>query len=330
MNRHFPSVAAVALALLAAAPAAAQVRGSLTDATSSIPLANVAVVDSARGTIVYSDRQGSFSLPCGGAMTLVFRKAGYRSESRSISACTDRVQVALVRGAHVLTSMDVVGTPDQTPVEQTQGTTTLGPLELHRTAGLFMQDELNLTPGVYMQRRSMSGGQTIRIRGYSDGSDAGNFVGTGYKAYLNGMPITDAQGQTVLDDIDFASLGRVDVIRGPASSLYGAGIGGVVNFYSARPERAGAALTQQLISGNDGLLRSDTRLSRVTDASTVALSYGHQGYDSYRVHSASYKDHGSFLGDFRPSNQQTVSTFLSYAHSHDLRAGELDSVSFEL
>ena len=328
MHRHAPPFVAVALVLLPAGSAAAQVRGTVTDAASSVPLANVAVVDSARGTIVYSDRQGSFSLPCSGAMTIAFRKAGYRDESRSISACDERVQVALARGAQVLTSMDVVGTPDQTPVERTQGTTTLGPLELRRTAGLFMQDELNLTPGVYMQRRTMSGGQTIRIRGYSDGSDAGNFIGTGFKAYLDGMPITDAQGQTIMDDIDFATLGRVDVIRGPASSLYGAGIGGVVNFYSARPEQAGAAVTQQVISGNDGLLRSDTRLSRVTDASTVELSYGHQGYDSYRVHSASKKDHGSFLGDFRPSDQQTVSTFLSYAHSHDLRAGELDSASF--
>jgi iron complex outermembrane receptor protein len=328
MNRSAQYFAAVALMLLAASSAAAQVRGTVTDATSSVPLANVAVVDSARGIIVYSDRQGSFSLPCSGVMTLAFRKAGYRDASRAISTCDERVEVALGRGAQVLTSMDVLGTPDQTPVERTQGTATLGALELHRTAGLFMQDELNLTPGIYMQRRSMSGGQTIRIRGYSDGSDAGNFIGTGYKAYLNGVPITDAQGQTTLDDIDFANLGRVDVIRGPTSCLYGAGIGGVVNFYSARPERAGAAVSQQLISGDDGLLRSDTRLSRVTDASTVALSYGHQGYDSYRVHSASKKDHGSFLGDFRPSAQQTVSTFLSYAHSHDLRAGELDSVSF--
>jgi iron complex outermembrane receptor protein len=329
MNRYVASFAAVALVLLAAGSAAAQVRGTVIDAGSSVPLANVAVVDSARGIIVYSDRHGAFSLPCSGAMTLAFRKPGYGGESRSISSCGDRLQVTLARGPQILTSMDVVGTPDQTPVERTQGTTTLGPLELHRTAGLFMQDELNLTPGVYMQRRSMSGGQTIRIRGYSDGSDAGNFIGTGYKAYLNGMPITDAQGQTILDDVDFASLGRVDVIRGPASSLYGAGIGGVVNFYSARPERHGPAITQQLISGNDGLLRADTHLSRVTDASTVALSYGHQGYDSYRVHSESNKDHGSFLGDFRPSDQQTVSTFLSYANSRDQRAGELDSASFE-
>ena len=90
MNRPLPFLAGAAL-LLAAGSAAAQVRGSITDAASSVPLANVAVVDSARGTIVYSDRQGAFSLPCSGAMTITFRKAGYRAESRAISTCGARV-----------------------------------------------------------------------------------------------------------------------------------------------------------------------------------------------------------------------------------------------
>lgn len=248
--------------------------------------------------------------------------------SASANAQARRTAADTTRGPQTLTTVEVTGAAGQAPVGLPEATTTLGPQELHRSAGLFLQDEINLTPGIYMQRRSMSGGQTIRIRGYSNGGDAGNFVGTGYKAYLNGIPITDAEGQTVLDDIDFANLGRVDVIRGPASSLYGAGIGGVVNFYSARSEQAGSAITQGLIGGADGLFRSDTRLSRVTDASSLALAYGHQGYQSYRIHSASKKDFGSLLGDFTPSAQQSISTYLSYANSRDLRAGELDSVSF--
>jgi iron complex outermembrane receptor protein len=222
----------------------------------------------------------------------------------------------------------VTGSIDRPAAAQTQGSTSLGPVELHRGNGLFLQNELNLTPGIYMERRSMSGGQTIRIRGYSNGDDRGNFIGTGYKAYFNGIPITDAEGQTVLDDIDFANVGRVEVIRGPASSLYGAGIGGVVNFYSARPTQPGKAIREGVTSGNDGLLRTDTRVSRVTDGSSVSLGYGHQGYDSYRVHSESRKDYLSMLGDFRSSPAQTVSTYLGYADSRDQRAGELDSASF--
>ncbi|MDP4845550.1 MAG: Plug domain-containing protein, partial [Salibacteraceae bacterium] len=71
----------------------------------------------------------------------------------------------------------------------------------------------------------VSSGQQINIRGYGNGvgfrGASNNFDGQGTKIYLNGIPLTDAEGITVLDDIDFASLGNVEVVKGPAGSLYG-------------------------------------------------------------------------------------------------------------
>ena len=326
MMRPFRLAAVLALIVFVAASAGAQVRGSVYDAASRAPLADVAVVSAVGSTV--TDREGHFSLACSGPTTVAFRRPGYRTAYRAIERCDEQVQIGLVAGAATLSTVEVVDVAESAPGERARTVTVLGKPELQRSTGLFLQDAINLTPGIYMQRRSMSGGQTIRIRGYSNGGDAGNFIGTGYKAYLNGIPITDAEGQTVLDDIDFANIGRVDVIRGPASSLYGAGIGGVVSFHTERPSEPGVAVRQGVLAGEDGLFRSDTRLSRVTDGASVALSYGHQGYDSYRVHSASKKDYATFLGDFQPSATQSLSTFLSYANSRDLRAGELDSASF--
>lgn len=325
-----PSILALPalLSLTTIAPLHAQVRGVVSDASTGMRVADVAVADSGGGNDTYTNVSGEFSLPCTGTTTLAFRKSGYETAYRRISSCDQRVRVALVPGAQVLGTVDVVGAARRPAIQRPAATTTLEPQELQRSTGLFLQDAINLTPGIYMQRRSMSGGQTIRIRGYSNTGDAGNFTGTGYKAYINGIPITDAEGQTILDDIDFASLGRVDVIRGPSTSIYGAGIGGVVNFYTASPTLPGAVVSQGITAGEDGLLRSDTRLSNVTDNSTVQLSYGHQGYDSYRIHSDSRKDYGTFIGDFRTSDRQNVATYLSYAKSRDLRAGELDSAQF--
>ena len=328
MKHPLVLIVPVLLAFGSGASLHAQLRGTVSDANSGARLADVAVSDSGGGGTTHTSATGQFSLPCSGATTLAFRKSGYETTYRTISSCDQRVRVALVPGAQLLGAVNVVGAAQRPAVQRPAATTTLQPQELQRSTGLFLQDAINLTPGIYMQRRSMSGGQTIRIRGYSNTGDGGNFIGTGYKAYINGIPITDAEGQTILDDIDFANLGRVDVIRGPSTSLYGAGIGGVVNFYSARPQLPGAAISQGITAGEDGLLRSDTRLSNVTDNSTVQLSYGHQGYDSYRIHSDSKKDYGTFLGDFRPSERQNVSTYLSYAKSRDLRAGELDSAQF--
>ena len=64
-----------------------------------------------------------------------------------------------------------------------------------------------------------------------------NFDGRGVKVYLNGIPITDAEGITVLDDIDFGSIGNVEITKGPSGTLYGLAIAGVVNMQTIRPER---------------------------------------------------------------------------------------------
>jgi iron complex outermembrane receptor protein len=49
----------------------------------------------------------------------------------------------------------------------------------------------------------------------------------------DGMPLTNADGQTPLDYLDLENIGRIEVIRGTASSLYGNASGGVIDIRSA-------------------------------------------------------------------------------------------------
>ena len=44
--------------------------------------------------------------------------------------------------------------------------------------------------------------------------------------------INYAEGVTLLDDVDFSYVNNIEVIKGPASTLYGGGIGGTVKFYT--------------------------------------------------------------------------------------------------
>lgn len=331
--RRFATLLYLSAALVPSTSAMAQLRtqlrGRVHDSHTDAPLAGVMVGYADGGAAVSTDRNGLFELPCEERGTLVFRRFGYQLGRRTVTDCAAPLSVGLTPGAQSLDAVRTVATSREgAAAEQPRSTTILSRHELQRGTGLFLQDAVNLTPGIRMQRRTMSGGQTITIRGYSNGGDAGNFVGTGFKAYLNGIPITNAEGLTVLDDVDFATLGRMEVVRGPASSTHGPGIGGVVNLYTARPTTAGTALAQETTTGSDGLLRTDTRLEHVSGDATTMLDYGHQGYDSYRIHSASKKDYATFLGDFRPSERRTITTYLSYASSRELRAGELDSAQF--
>lgn len=310
---------------LAAQGASGTASGTVFDTYTRTPLADVTVsVGDAAGAVT-TGSDGRFQIACPGARPLVFRRLGYETYRLTVTNCAENLQVGLTAGTQNLNAVSVIATRDAPGIEQPQSISTLSRVELTRGTGLFLDDAINLVPGVRMERRTMAGGQRITIRGYGNRT---NFDGSGYKAYLNGIPITDAEGVTVLDDIDFGTIGKVDVIRGPASSLYGAGIGGIVNLYTLRPDRAGLTIEQGVMSGADGLQRFDTRLANASSGSSLMLNYGKQDYDSYRVHSASKKDYATFVGDFRPSDRRTISTFFAYAHSYDERAGQLDSAQF--
>ncbi len=200
--------------------------------------------------------------------------------------------------------------------------------DLNRTTGLYLQDAINQIPSVQMQTRSMFGGQRIVIRGYGTDVFSSNFNGSGYKVYMNGIPITDAQGLTILDAIDNSILGTVEVVKGPSSTLFGTGIGGVVNFTTIRPESNATRITQEGLAGSYGLWRTNTRVETATNNSAILVNYGHQNYNSYRVSSKSQKDFATISGDFKNSERHSTSVYFDYSHSYEQLAGEMDSAQF--
>ena len=52
------------------------------------------------------------------------------------------------------------------------------------------------------------------------------------KVYWNNIPYTDPTGNTPLNLLDLNNMDRIETIKGPSGSIYGAGIGGVLNIYS--------------------------------------------------------------------------------------------------
>jgi iron complex outermembrane receptor protein len=100
---------------------------------------------------------------------------------------------------HMLNEVEISFTtnPNKKLIYLPQSVVKLNQAELKRGTGLFLDDAINSNvPGVFMERRSVSGGQQINIRGYGSGvgfkGANNNFDILGTKVYLNGIPITDA------------------------------------------------------------------------------------------------------------------------------------------
>jgi iron complex outermembrane receptor protein len=196
-----------------------------------------------------------------------------------------------------LSDVEITATSNQNKsiLYQPISITKLGETELKRGTGLFLDEAINgNVPGVSMNRRAVSSGQQFNIRGYGNGTRgtrgvSSNFDGQGYKVYLNGIPITDAEGITTMDDIDFGSVGNVEVVKDPSGTLYGLAIAGVVNLKTVKPAKGKTAISQDVLLGNYGLQRYTTRFETSGENSSILVNYGSQKSDGFTIHNASQK-----------------------------------------
>ena len=311
-------------------------RGRVTDAISKTPLsgANILVNGEVKST---TNSDGIFTIECKDTIVLLVSFLSYETQEIRIKNCLDELNILLIPSSYKLNEIEITATSNpnkaflQTPVSIVK----LNETELKRGLGLFLDDAINTNvPGVFMERRTISAGQQFNIRGYGNGLRGtnginSNFDGQGSKVYLNGIPITDAEGITIMDDIDFASLGNVEVSKGPSGTLYGLAISGVVNFQTKKAEKNKISIAQDFMAGSYGLIRSTTHLSIGQENSSFLINYGAQKFDGYMDHTASSKDFVNVLGDFNINEKQLLSTFFGYSNSYDERNGELTIAQYD-
>lgn len=201
-----------------------------------------------------------------------------------------------------------------------QSTELLTSEEINRNNPAFLEQSLGVMAGVQVDKRTQVGGQRIVIRGYGNDQKFNNW---GIKVYYNQMPLTNAEGVTILDDIDFSIVDKMDVIKGPASTMYGTGVGGVVRFYLKNSDEKGISLTQNTTTGSFNLLQTNTRLDYVTDNASMFVNFGHLQSDGYRPNGQTLKNFITYKGDFKFTDRQTVNVFLSHNYSHEGISGQI-------
>src|ERR1044071_9056432 len=94
--------------------------------------------------------------------------------------------------------------------------------QLSRFTNTTILPALNSNPGIRMEERS-PGSYRLNIRGSSLRSPFGV---RNVKTYYDDIPYTDPGGNTYLNQLGFYNIQSIEVIKGPGSSLYGAGTGG--------------------------------------------------------------------------------------------------------
>ncbi len=298
------------------------------DQKENFPLNYVVITGDGPGASAITNSKGEAPFfPFTKSASLTFQLTGY--EKFTISADSLQIndyKVALNKKNYTLGEVLVLGGNPNDEVSKTIGKVdVLGFNYIRRTNDMYLDRIINLVPGVKMETRSSTSQSHILIRGVGGKS---RFGIRDVKVYYDGIPLTDADGTTSIDNIDFTSLGKIEVIKGSSSGIYGSPIGGTVNLFTKRAHYQEKDLNEIITAGSDGLLRSTFNFRAGTDKLNFFTNYSYQNYDGYREHSHSKKQLFTFGGDFFVSESQTLSFLANYAYINDEFPGELDSVDF--
>ncbi len=181
----------------------------------------------------------------------------------------------------------------------------------------------NAIAGVRMEERS-PGSYRINIRGSSLRSPFGV---RNVKVYWNGIPVTDAGGNTYFNQFAFNNFSLIEIIKGPAGSMYGAGTGGVL-LMNSFDNSFTPSLKAEYIFGSYGLQNFLSSISFGEKNSHSLISYAHNESDGYRNNAKSKRDNANFISQFKISDKQQLTASILYNNLFYETPGGLTKAEF--
>jgi len=307
------------------------IRGTVTDAYTheALPDATISVADSSTASLKVlgkTDRAGRFTIDYNARQLLKFSMMGYSTRLVNIKADAKNnfVNISLERSALDLQPVIVTASREkqdrrEAPIAISQ----INATQIKDTKATALYQLLNKVAGVYMvnlgnEQHTMAIRQPITYNAL-------------YLYMEDGLPIrpTGIFNHNSLYEINMSGVKDIEVVKGPASSLYGSNsIGGAVNFITQGPPTGYA--------GDVSLQGDNYHYKRVdADGGFTSGKFGlyaggyvaHQT-DSWQDYSNFDKYSANIKATYDFSNATKLTTAASYNYLNTQTPGSLDSAHF--
>lgn len=189
----------------------------------------------------------------------------------------------VIQGSEVV----ITGTRASIPLKEVPAAVTVVDVKAIEDApqGISIGEVLKTVPGVRIETQYGSEKVHISIRGQGILTERGI---RGIQILLDGIPLNDPSGFAPdLYDVDWSSVERIEVIRGPAAALYGGGSSaGVINIIT-KNGRSDSDQGDVLVEGGSHAFRkSSGEISGRSEKMDYRFSASRAMGDGYRDHSA--------------------------------------------
>ena len=180
----------------------------------------------------------------------------------------------------------------------------------------------NTIAGVRMEERS-PGSYRINIRGSSLRSPFGV---RNVKVYWNDIPVTDPGGNTYFNQLAYNNFSSIEIFKGPAGSMYGAGTGGLILVNNFDRWQPGANF--EYITGSYNLQNIFTSARFGTKENKNQLTYAHNQTNGYRIQTNMRRDNFSWQSQLKLSDKQQLTASVLFNDMYYQTPGALTLAEF--
>ncbi len=205
----------------------------------------------------------------------------------------------------------------------------LGQDEIQRAEpGLSLDESVRSLPGIIVHNRNnLSQGDRISIRGL--GSRA-SFGVRGVKVVLDDIPLTMADGQSQLNNLDLTSAGQIEVLRGPSSSLYGNAAGGVIQIRTEEAMDRTLEVTPRFLTGSHGLRRIQGKATGGAGGYQFLINYNTLWLDGFRDHAFARSTGINMVGKRTINERWQLNSVINYFNApYQFNPSSLDKSTAE-
>ena len=258
--------------------------------------------------MIASDQDGNFSIPNQlTSRSFKVQKDGFVTRYIQLGS-ENAVQILYLIPAVELLSEVIVrsGSIPQTIQKTPASINVVNAADFSRTDATNILESFNNVPGIYVNQGALNTNK-IAIRGIGARSQ---YSTNRIQSYYDGIPIATAEGDLTLDDFDQESVERIEIIKGPTSSIYGAGLGGSINLFSKAfsKEKNQAKVSSQF--GSFNTFKQVIQASTTNENASLFATVSNLNSDGYREN-GNYNRKSALVNGSIKTSEKGKFTFLA-------------------
>jgi len=271
---------------------AQELKGIVLDKNTGDVLQNVTLKNLKSGEVDITNKNGEFQFNnVQFPIKIEITSIGYLDASMNLQERGEQVTIYLEKNIDQLSEVVIRSSNIPQEIRKIPASVSLiSENDLQRTDNFNLVQNFNYVPGVFVSQGALNTNK-INIRGI--GARA-QYSTNRIKAYINGIPLTTAEGELTLDDFDPEYLDRVEIFKGPVSSVFGSGLGGAINLYTHTNRKDQKSVKTSFNYGSFNTRKTRANFNYIDGNLDISLNYNNIQSDGYRQNGE--YDRNSVLG----------------------------------